>query len=248
MTGLKAKIENELNTLVQIGSEMATTFSEKGEVISLAKYQTWFTRALAAVRELLPDRLTEFVALYEGDHRRKRDKEITPLSYGIADYLSGVRVLRGLEEDFDHKVAIGFKLVQQIGILKSAKTRLNDILANIRGTLQAELFDTELDAARELLETGHLRAAGAVAGVVLERHLSTVASSRNVVVRKKDPSISDWNDALKSAGVIDIPVWRNVQRLGDLRNVCCHDKKREPIVDEVRELIEGTDKLAKTLA
>jgi len=251
MTGIRARIEAELKALVEEGFKMAAHFATKPRKetpVALVDYQGWYTRALAAVRALLPDRLDEFVQLYRPS--RRSEKELTWLSYGINDGLLGVRVQRwgGGEDVFDHDSAVGNKLFQQVQILASAQTRLNDVLSNLRGVLQAELFDTELDAARDLLKTGHLRAAGAVAGVVLERHLSTVAGAHQVAVRKKDPSASDWNDALKEASVVDIPVWRNVQRLTDLRNVCCHNKKREPTADEVRELIDGTDKLTKTLA
>lgn len=252
MTGRRAKIEGELKALVRAGYQMLAEFLEKRTPAALSGYQTWYTRALAVVRELLTDRSDEFVRLYRAD--RKSEKDISALSYGIDDFLLGARAQvrerssHELKDAFDHETAVFSKLQQQVTILESAHARLNDVLANLRGVLQAELFDTELDTARELLRTGHLRAAGAVAGVVLERHLSSVAAAHNVKVRKKAPTISDWNEALKAADVVDIPVWRNVQRLSDLRNVCCHDKKREPSADEVRELIDGTDKVAKTLA
>ncbi len=140
------------------------------------------------------------------------------------------------------------RLTQQLQILKSAKYRLSDILSNITGTLQAELFDSELDAASELWKNGHLRAAGAVAGVVLESHLSNVAKNHNVKAHKKDPHINDWNEALKQAKVIDIPIWRKIQHLADIRNLCTHKKEREPKKEDVEELIEEVDKLTKTLA
>ncbi len=251
MTGLREKFESELKALVKTGLAMSLAFEKAKTREVLGKYQAWYTRALATVRNLLPDRLEEIVWLYQPD--RKREKEMSALSYGIADFLVGVRVqqLNALgiyEEVFKHETVVAAKLLQQVEILGSAVNRLDDILANIRGVLQAELFDTEIDASRELLRAGHLRASGAVAGVVLERHLSNVARSHSVTVRKKDSTISEWNQALKSAGLIDIPVWRYVQHLGDLRNVCCHDKKREPTAGEVQGLIDGTDKLLKTLA
>jgi hypothetical protein len=67
------------------------------------------------------------------------------------------------------------------------------------------------------------------------------------VIRKKSATISDFNDALKEGGVLDVPVWRGIQRLGDLRNLCGHNRDREPTSDEVRELIDGVEKTSKTL-
>lgn len=73
-----------------------------------------------------------------------------------------------------------------------------------RATCARDLFDSELDAARELHNHGFLRAAGIVAGVVLEGHLQRVAQSRSVASRKKHPTISDFNDGLKEAAIIEV--------------------------------------------
>lgn len=84
-------------------------------------------------------------------------------------------------------------------------------------------------------------------GVVLEKHLGEVCSSHNVVLRKQIFTLSDLNDALKAAGVIDTPQWRFVQHLGDIRNLCDHSKRTEPIGDEVQGLLDGVSKFIKTI-
>jgi len=56
------------------------------------------------------------------------------------------------------------------------KDRASSVVGNITGVLQASLFDSEIDAAENLLSNGHVRAAGAVAGVTLEAHLASVCS------------------------------------------------------------------------
>jgi len=55
------------------------------------------------------------------------------------------------------------------------------------------------------------------------------------------------NDLLKGAGVLQIPEWRSIQHLADLRNLCDHDKKVEPTLDQIRDLLNGTAKVTKTL-
>lgn len=52
---------------------------------------------------------------------------------------------------------------------------------------------------------------------------------------------------MKENNSIDVPTWRFIQRLGDLRNICGHNKEREPTKEEVEELISGTDKILKTI-
>jgi hypothetical protein len=125
--------------------------------------------------------------------------------------------------------------------------RLDDVLANWSGVLQASLFDSEIDAARHLAQNGHLRVAGAVAGVVLEGHLAEICARNTVKLTKRDPHISDFNDALKAADIFDIPNWRWIQRLADIRNLCDHKKTRDPTNDEVSELVDGVEKAIKSL-
>ena len=89
--------------------------------------------------------------------------------------------------------------------------------------------------------------AGALAGVVLERHLKEVCDNHSLTIRKRNPQISDLNDSLKSAAVIDTPQWRSIQYLGDLRNLCAHDKESEPTPDQINDLLAGVAKVTKTI-
>ena len=95
-------------------------------------------------------------------------------------------------------------------------------------------------------KNGYLRASGVIAGVVLEAHLLQVCNSHNITI-KKNPTINDFNKILKQNNVVDIPNWRFIQRLGDLRNLCGHKRERDPLKEEVEELINGVDKITKTL-
>lgn len=132
-------------------------------------------------------------------------------------------------------------------ILKSAEARFESSLFDMVQLVRADLFDSELEAGRELVKHGFLRAAGAITGVVIEKHLAQVCANHGVTINKKDPTINVFNDALKDAAVVDIPIMRQIQRLADIRNLCDHNKHREPTKDEVTELVDGADKLCKTL-
>ena len=136
---------------------------------------------------------------------------------------------------------------QQLSIVKTIRERFRSSLFDIRQLAQADLFDSELEAAKELAKNKFIRAAGAVAGVVLERHLKEVCGNHDVTIRRKNPQISDLNESLKGADVVDIPQWRFIQHLGDLRNLCAHDKKPEPTMDQVEDLLAGVAKVTKTI-
>jgi hypothetical protein len=83
---------------------------------------------------------------------------------------------------------------------------------------------------------------------VLERHLQRVAESHGVVIKKKNPTIADLNDPLREKGVYDLAEWRKVQYLADLRNLCTHQKAADPSEEQVKELIEGTNAIIKTIS
>jgi hypothetical protein len=84
-------------------------------------------------------------------------------------------------------------------------------------------------------------------GVVIEGHLQKVASSHGITVPKKNPTIAELNDPLKSAAVIDTPAWRKISFLADLRNLCSHKKEAEPTKMQVEELIQGAEWLMKNV-
>jgi hypothetical protein len=211
-----------------------------------SQYQSWYSEALAVIRQILPDRLHDFVRQYEKPKAIR--KSIDFENYTIEDGLQGLRVTRGWNEEVVvSKSAAVPRFRQQLEILKAVQQRFNSSLFDIRQLVQADIFDSELEAARELLKHRFVRAAGAVAGVVLEKHLAEVCDSHQVKISKKNPTVGDYNDALKNEAVIETPQWRFIQHLGDVRNLCDHDKKKEPTTDQVEGLISGVEKLTKTL-
>jgi hypothetical protein len=206
------------------------------------EYESWYSEAQQVIKQVLPDRFDDFIRLYKNEKR----KEINYSTYTISDYLIGLQVTGGYKVIVDRKAAFP-KFEQQRNILKSVQKRFESSLYDLRQILQAELFDDELETAEELLKNGFVRAAGSVAGVVLEKHLKEVCKNHNLQIKKKNPCISDYNDILKNEKIIDIPTWRHIQYLGDIRNLCDHCKDREPNKEEVDNLISGVKKVTKTL-
>ncbi len=209
------------------------------------EYQTWYSEAQALIKQLLPDRLQDFIRYYE---KPKGRKEITVENYRIEDLLQGLTGTRGYQKE----VVVGPSAAiphfqQQLAILASVKERFESSLFNISELVQADLFDSELDAAKELSKKKFTRAAGALAGVVLERHLSQVCENHNIRIRNRSPGISNLNDALKENNVIELPDWRFIQHLADIRNLCDHNKEKEPSVEQVDDLIAGVMKVIKTI-
>ena len=233
------KYREDLDELITRGHDISKALAEgasrRGPGPDLAtEYQRWYTQSSRLIKQILPERSNEFVVNYARD--------------GIYKFTNG-----SAEGDYSYTISPGergsilLQLRLQNDLLESAKSVFTSSLSDIRSIVQADLFDSELDAARELLRKGFLRPAGVVAGVVLERHLAQVAANHSLAMRKKNPTIRDFNEILKKEGALDVPDWRQIQRLADLRNLCAHEREREPTKEEVSELVEGADKYTKTL-
>jgi len=204
-------------------------------------YEVWYSKALSAVGQICPSRLPEFKEAY----RHEKRKAVTYDTYAVSDFLMGLTVTFRGEPTFNKTQAFATKLLRQIGIVQSAEQLAQSVLFDIRGMLRAELLDADLDAAKELLRAKHLRSAGMICGVVLETHLKSCCDVHGLTVTKKDPGIGDLNELLKAAGLYDVPTWRLIQRLADIRNLCGHRKDRDPRTDEVEDLVAGTEKVIK---
>ena len=127
------------------------------------EYQHWYSEAKALVRQLLPDRsLADFTRHYE---KPKSRKEITVENYTIEDYFQGFSVTFGQSTIVKPEEAIP-RFLQQLSIVASIKRRFQSSLFDVRQLAQADLFDSELDAAKELATNKFNRAAGTVAGAI----------------------------------------------------------------------------------
>lgn len=247
MAATSDELKKELETLLgEVGKLIKLSRAEGSFVEFGEKYQNWYSRAVKVVALLGNDRLDEFKSYYLIDPKRKA---IGYSTYVIQDYIKGVGATLqylGGPRTFDHNEVLGIRILAQKNILESLSSRIDSVLADVEGKLFADIQDEELGAARELIRVSP-RAAGALAGVVLERHLQRVATNHGISIRKKNPTISDLNDPLKQAGVYETPTWRRIQLLADLRNLCSHKKDRDPQRDEIDELISGVNVIVKTI-
>ncbi|WP_208539137.1 hypothetical protein [Algihabitans albus] len=207
------------------------------------KYQAWYSEAQALIKKILPYRFTDFQSYYEYPRIRK---EISFQNYMIKDYLQGLQITRIGDIIVDRSAAIP-EFRQQLSIVRAAKEKLDSALIDLTAILQADLFDSEIESARALAKAGYLRAAGAICGVVIEKHLLQVSDAHAITIRKKNPAISDLNQALKDKDAITVPQWRFIQHLADIRNLCGHAKTKEPTKDEIDDLLSGTEKVLKTV-
>lgn len=208
-------------------------------------YQPWYSQAMELIRLMLPVRLADFISYYQTPKGRKY---VTQENYVIEDYLKGIVVSTG----FEKKVVAGpadaipqFQL--QLDILNAVSSRFETSLFDLKRLLQAELFDAELESAVQLAKAQFFRAAGALCGVVLEKHLEQVRVARNLKASKKIMAISDYIALFKSNEIIGFPESRLLQSLAETKNEFLKNKKTEPTPTEIGDMISGVDKVIKTI-
>ncbi len=181
-------------------------------------YQDWYSSCCALLeRNYNKERTSEFKLEYENNI-----KTIISTNY--------------MALDTEYKFIDSFK--HQASILNALPLYLEHRLSDMELTIASTLMGDELLEAEYLLKKGFIRAAGALAGVVLERHLKMRCDKNEPKLKyPKNAAISKLSDIMKDNNLLDIPEWRKIQYLGDIRNKCDHDKKVEPKKEEVADLI-----------
>jgi hypothetical protein len=124
-------------------------------------------------------------------------------------------------------------------ILNAAKEDFEGgYLTSIRNLVQAEVYDSELEQARELLSRGYKVPAAVIAGVVLETTLRQLCVDHGLPIGKLDRMNAD----LAKTGLYNSLVQKRITALADLRNKAAHghsDQFTEPDVTELINYVEG---------
>src|SRR5690606_16473509 len=87
-------------------------------------------------------------------------------------------------------------------------------LNSVRNLVQAEVFDNELDQAKELLSSGYAAAAAVIAGVVLETTLRNMCRDNGIPLGKLDKMNAD----LTKQGVYNSLTQKRITALAGVRN------------------------------
>ena len=106
-------------------------------------------------------------------------------------------------------------------------------LASVKGLVRAEVFDSELEQASELLAAGYFSAAAVVAGVVLETTLRNMCAERGIPAGKLDKINAD----LVKDGAYSVLVQKQVTALAGIRNSAAHGKVGEFAAADVGNMI-----------
>lgn len=112
-------------------------------------------------------------------------------------------------------------------------------LQSIRNLVEAEVFSTELEQARELLSAGYRAPAAIVCGVVLETNLRRLCDQHCLNVGKLDRMNAD----LAKAGHYNSLVQKRITALAAIRNSAAHGNHSEFSDKDVLAMIEDVERL-----
>lgn len=136
------------------------------------------------------------------------------------------------------------RLLELIAVFRAAQEDYEGgYLHSVRSLVQAELFDTELDQARELLKGGFKLAAAVIAGVVLETSLRQACADAGI----EPGSLNRMNAELSKAGVYNVLMQKQITALGEVRNKAAHGEAEEFNERDVSDMIASVERIVSEL-
>ena len=112
-------------------------------------------------------------------------------------------------------------------------------LTSIRTLVQAEVFSTELDQARELLSAGYSTAAAVISGVVLETNLRELCTRHGLTTGK----LERMNADLVKAGAYNVLVQKRITALAAIRNSAAHGNTADFVPSDVVGMLADVERL-----
>lgn len=202
------------------------TITDKAKPIQrelLRRYEIWF-----AVTKLIVDQYSDKYSIFENNYANVK-KYI---------FITG----KGSKKDFLDNFIDYFDI--QVNILHTIIPVISLKETDFKKIITADLLDSELSQAELLYKHDYYRAAGAIAGVVLERYLKTLCEVNQITIGEND-TIEPLATKLYTSKKIpefDVTLFKSIQHLASIRNKCDHPKE-EPKPHEVRELLDKVKKI-----
>ncbi len=116
-------------------------------------------------------------------------------------------------------------------------------MTSIKNLIQAEVFESELEQADELLKNGYKLASAVIAGVVIETALRDLCSKEGIV----HGNLNKMNTELYKAGAYNKLHQKKITALADIRNSAAHGKPEEFSEKDVESMIRDIEGLLLTV-
>lgn len=113
----------------------------------------------------------------------------------------------------------------------------NGYLTSYKSLIQAEVFDNELEQAKELLDSGYILAAAVIAGTVLETSLRELCDRESLAHGKLDKMNAD----LAKAGIYNTIQQKKITAIAGIRNSAAHGKTDDFNKNDVSTMINDIE-------
>lgn len=207
------------------------------------KYLSWFYATSENIKFTYPIKYSEFTNSYY--FKSEKLNTLSEKSYKLENYLKNDTIPYTNSSNFNEelkRVIKAFNLFNfQLLSLKAIIDNLDTLSFNYENETYTHFQEENIDSAQKLLDNDFLRAAGAICGVIIEKHLTNkLLNNCPNNFTSKELTLATLNDKCKKAKLYMEPERTRIQNLAAIRNLCDHKKQRDPTKQEVQDLITGT--------
>ena len=159
------KYKIDLSRLINVGENLLNLLGDDNSKLSKFRggYEIWYSEAVYLVKILLNERAKDF-ELYYNNPKSDCIKNALVFTPPKREAMKIDTMYSTVPASISDRTKVLF--INQLNIIKSIEQRFESTLFDIKQLVQADLFDSELETAKELNKNKFIRAAGAVAGVV----------------------------------------------------------------------------------
>ncbi|EGQ8503932.1 DUF4145 domain-containing protein [Vibrio vulnificus] len=142
-------------------------------------------------------------------------------------------------EESSYSLESQYSILTRLGaIFDAAKEDFEGgYLNTLKQLVQAEVFESELEQAEELLASGYKIAAAVIAGVVLETALRDLCTENDIA----HASLNAMNTQLTKQGVFNKLQQKQVTALADIRNSAAHGNPDQFTEQDVKNMIRDIE-------
>ncbi|MEQ1320025.1 HEPN domain-containing protein [Acinetobacter guillouiae] len=113
-------------------------------------------------------------------------------------------------------------------------------LLTFKQIVQAEVFDSELEQAKSLLDSGYKNAAAVIAGTVLETAIKELCLNNGITLDRK--KLTHLNDDLAKASIYNKLQQKQITALADIRNNAAHGDFDQFTKEDVERMIDDIER------
>lgn len=236
---VKEQYQESIKNLIEKWEKLSSILTNNYTIsVFRDEYEIRYSEAQHLVKTILPSRYEDFINYYVWLWLKDGN--------GIRTLIS-IHISRDMMEYNGYANHIKIQFSNQLAIIKACQNKFESSIYEIRYLTQAEIFDSTVEQAKELLKNWYTRAAWVIVWVVLEQHLKNYCTNKWLPFPKEKGTLWDIMTFMDKSELINKIDYRFLQRLNEIRIICSHDKQEEPEVEKVQELIDGTDKIIRNL-